>query len=92
MPEIYWYSKNFDQEDEPMTADCFEENFTYHAPFGDQAKHYAQIRAGARVFAEYIAEIAPESEERTLALRKVQEAVFWAISSIAINEVDLEGS
>lgn len=73
-----------------MRADSFEENFTYHAPFGNQAERYGQIRAAARVFAEYIAERTPISDERTLALRKIQEAVFWANASIAVNEVDLE--
>ena len=69
-----------------MKADCFDENFTYHAPAGDQAERYGQIRAAARVFAEYIDETAPDSEEKTLALRKIQEAVFWANASIAVNE------
>jgi hypothetical protein len=91
MGKVYWYCKNFDQEVKKMRADCFEENFTYHAPFGDQPERYTQIRAAARVFAEYIAETAPDSEERTLALRKIQEAVFWANASIAVNEVDLGG-
>ena len=74
-----------------MKADCFEENFTYHKPFGNQAKRYESIRDAARVFAEYIAETAPDSEEKTLALRKIQEAVFWANASMAINEIDVGG-
>lgn len=73
-----------------MKANCFEENYTYHAPFGNQAERYGKIRAAARVFAEYIDKAAVGSEEKTLALRKIQEAVFWANASIAINEVDLE--
>lgn len=69
-----------------MKADCFDENFTYHAPFGDQTKRYEKIRAGARTFAELVNSLGPDSEEKTLAIRKIQEAVFWANASIAINE------
>ena len=88
---VYWYCRDSNQEDGKMKADCFEENFVYHAPFGDQTERYGMIRDGARTFAELVNALGPDSEEKTLALRKIQEVAFWANASIAINETDLDG-
>lgn len=60
--------------------------FTYHAPHGDQAKRYERLRAGGRRLAELVNELAPESGEKTLAIRRVQEAVMYANAAIACNE------
>lgn len=60
--------------------------FTYHAPHGSQVDRYALLRTHAREFAGMIAQLAPESTEQTLAIRKVQEAVMFANAAIAINE------
>lgn len=63
-----------------------KDRFTYHPPKEDQPKRYEQIRVNALEFAELIAELCPESRERTIAINKVDEAVFWANASIARNE------
>lgn len=60
--------------------------FTYHPPFGDQVKRYQLIREDGRLMAETIAGAAPASPERSTALAKVREAVFWANAAIACNE------
>jgi hypothetical protein len=60
--------------------------FTYHSPFGDQPQRYVNIREHARDLALIIVRDCPASPERTLALRKLQEAVMFANASIAINE------
>lgn len=60
--------------------------FTYHPPFGDQAKRYETMRAVGKLLAETIMKLTPGSAEQTLAVRRVQEAVMWANASIACNE------
>lgn len=61
--------------------------FTYHPP-KDQAQQekYNTITKGFRLFAELIQALCPESPEKTIALRKLQESRMWANASIAINE------
>ncbi len=68
------------------TAGRIDEDFTYHAPKGDQPARYEAIRAAARDFAHLINQLAPPSREQSLALTKLEEAVMWANAGIARNE------
>jgi hypothetical protein len=63
-----------------------DKRFTYHAPKGDQPERYVSLRNKARELAEMIVSLCPESRERSLALTKVEESVFWANASIARRE------
>lgn len=63
-----------------------ENNFTYHKPWGNQPERYQQLRDNARAYAEQIMLQVPPSRERSLALTKLEEAVFWANAGIARNE------
>ena len=63
-----------------------ENDFVYHAPFGDQAVRYENIRNAAKKLAKYFAASCPESRELSLALTNLEQAVFWANASIARNE------
>lgn len=63
-----------------------EKAFTYHAPKGDQAQRYENLRAEAKVLAVKIDAVCPASREKSLALTKLEEAVMWANASIARNE------
>lgn len=68
------------------TKEILEQNFTYHPPKDDkQVKQYEQIRNRAKVFALFILENTPTSREQTIALKSLEEAVFWANASIARN-------
>ncbi len=60
--------------------------FTYHPVKDDQAERYEEIRNCAKSFAHLIDANCPNSPEKTLAIRKLQEAVMYANASIAINE------
>lgn len=60
--------------------------FTYHAPKGDQAERYVEIRATAHAFALGLSQTCPESRELSLALTKMEEVVFWANAAIARRE------
>jgi hypothetical protein len=58
--------------------------FSYHAPTGPaQVETYQAIREGGKTFAKLIDEYAPDGPEKTLAIRKIQEAVMWANAGIA---------
>lgn len=63
-----------------------ENNFTYHAPKGDQAVRYGTIREAAKILAELLDDNCPPSRELSLAMTKLEEVVFWANASIARNE------
>ena len=62
-----------------------ESSFTYHPVSKDQMQRNVEIMSSAKMLALLIEAHCPPSSERTLALRKLQECVMWANSSIAIN-------
>jgi hypothetical protein len=57
--------------------------FTYHAPKEGQSILYETIRAEAKEFAAFLLINCPDSRELSLALTKIEEAVFWANAAIA---------
>lgn len=59
--------------------------FTYHQPTAEQAAKYEALREAGKVFAEKIAELCPDSADRSASLRQVREAVYSANASIACN-------
>lgn len=63
-----------------------ENNFTYHAPKGDQSERYILIRETAKNLAYIIDSDCPNSREKSLAMTKLEECVMWANASIARNE------
>ena len=69
-----------------MTKDQIDNIFTYHAPKGDQQERYVAIREAAKVFANTLNDLCPESREKSISLTKLQECVQMANASIAINE------
>jgi len=60
-------------------------NFTYHQPKEGQPEKYEKMRENAKYLAHLILELTPESREQSLALTKLEEAVFWANAAIARN-------
>ena len=63
-----------------------DNNFTYHPPKGTQQERYENLRAMAKVLATDIMENSKESREQSLAITKLEEAIFWANAAIARNE------
>jgi hypothetical protein len=57
--------------------------FTYHAPTEDQVEKYQMIRNIAHSYATYLNEECPDGREKTLAMTKLEEVVFWANAAIA---------
>lgn len=63
--------------------DAIENLFTYHAPSEEQKQLYLDIRSKAMELARVIDRCCPASPDRTVAIRKVREAVMVANASIA---------
>lgn len=65
-----------------------ENRFTYHPPKEGQPEIYERIRFAGMGFALLIDQHAPESRELSLAITKIEEAVFWANAAIARGPVE----
>jgi hypothetical protein len=63
-----------------------ENIFSYHPAKGDQGQRYDSNRTACLLAAQVIDQNCPDSPEKTLAIRKLQEAMFYANAAIAINE------
>jgi hypothetical protein len=59
------------------------DDFTYHAPKGNQPGQYEEIRTAGKKFALLVAQLCPNSREQSLALTKIEEAVMWANAGVA---------
>jgi hypothetical protein len=66
-----------------MTNEQIENWFTYHPPSKTDLVAYEKLRNAAKVFANAINDICPDSADKTVAIRKVREAVMIANASIA---------
>ena len=62
-----------------------ENNFTYHTPKEGQPEKYQSLRNQAKELAYLIDELVPNSREKSLAMTKLEEAIFWANAGIARN-------
>ena len=69
-----------------MSEHNIENNFTYHKPFGDQPERYEALRGKAKELAYLLDKSCPASREKSLAMTKLEESIFWANASIARNE------
>lgn len=63
-----------------------ENRFTYHPPKEGQPEKYTKLREKAKELAYMVDELCPNSREKSLALTKLEEMVFYANASIARNE------
>ena len=57
--------------------------FTYHAPDEDKISRHAAIRQQTLQLAMTFDQLAPESREKSLAITKLEEAVYWLNAAIA---------
>jgi hypothetical protein len=70
-----------------IQAEDLLNRFTYHGPKSeDQVQRYAAMRGEAGSLALKIVKGTPASREQSLAITKLEEAVFWANAAIARNE------
>jgi hypothetical protein len=68
-----------------MTNEELVNQYTYHAPGDKKIIQHANIRGNIYSVAKSVLETVPEGRERSLALTKLEEAMFWANAAIARN-------
>jgi hypothetical protein len=68
-----------------MTDFELEHRFTYHPPKDGQPVMYEAIRDAAFEYAKLINVLVPDSREKSLALTKLDEVVYWSNAGIARN-------
>lgn len=67
-----------------MTPDDLENRFTYHPPVDEKRAYQHQlVREMCRETAEFFTETLPEGREQSLAVTKLEEAMFWANAALA---------
>lgn len=66
-----------------MDIPDLENRFTYHSPDDEDIDKYQLIRGIAKDFAFLLTQHVPEGRELEIAVRKLEEAVFWANAGIA---------
>ncbi len=69
-----------------MNNEEIDRRFSYHAPKGDQAARYENLRSYGRELAVHINTLCPDSREKSLAITALEEAIMWANASIARRE------
>lgn len=62
--------------------------FYHHPPKGDQGERYGEMRHMHLVLAQHVVKATPPSREQSLAITKIEEAMFWANAAIARNETE----
>jgi hypothetical protein len=70
----------------PQEEENLKNQFTYHAPKGDQVERYALINDAAYNFARVVLENTPGCADQSAAIRQIREARMTANSAIACNE------
>ena len=63
----------------------FDHVFAYHQPTADQVVSYAELRQKGKELAQLIEKLCPASADRTVAIRKIREALMVANAAIALD-------
>jgi hypothetical protein len=61
--------------------------FAYHPPSSEQVKsNHERVRGACLLLATSLEQLIPDGREKSLAMTKVEEAMFWANAAIARNQ------
>lgn len=67
-----------------MSIPDLENRFRYHPPQTEQRRQaHETVRSGLLTTAERLDELLPDGREKSLAITKLEEAMFWANASLA---------
>lgn len=66
-----------------MDTERLRHDFDYHAPDAEKVKKHEALRYCLRLAAEDIDKTVPDCREKSLAITKVEEAMFWANAALA---------
>lgn len=68
----------------PATSADIDNRFSYHPATTDETKaKHEQVRELCKSLADELDEMLPPSREKSLAITKLEEAMFWANAGIA---------
>lgn len=67
----------------PIDAAEIERRFTHHTPAAAQAFTHGAIRERFKTLATELAEVLPESREKSLAFTELESSSFWAHAAVA---------
>jgi hypothetical protein len=73
-----------------IDADEIDNRFGYHPVNDVTIGLHQQVRAAAIEFGNLLAELLPESREKSLAFTELQTCTMWAGAAIACNLAELE--
>jgi hypothetical protein len=73
-----------------ITLEYMNRSLTNIRPLDDTIGKIEELRVNAKDYAAAIFEYVPESPERTLACRALEESVMWAVKAMCIHEVPTE--
>ncbi len=60
-----------------------EHRFTYHPPTTEQQACYVAIRDTAKMLADILNQVCPDSREKSVAFTKLDEVVMWGNAAVA---------
>jgi hypothetical protein len=67
-----------------MTPEDLTNRFIHHPPVDDHRAHqHALVRENCLEIAEWFLDALPEGREQSLAVTKLEEAMFWANAALA---------
>lgn len=70
------------------TADGVKRSLTNVRPSDDAIRQIEQFREGAKMLVTILFATVPESPDRTIAIRKLEECVMWGVKAICLNDPD----
>lgn len=68
-----------------MTPSEMDRRFDYHPPKDGGIRH-SEIRARVRNLADELDDMLPEGYEKSVAITKLEEALFWSNAAVARNQ------
>jgi hypothetical protein len=71
-----------------MDSTDLDNRFEYHAPDDEKRQLHEGTRTACRALAEQLNGNLPEGREKSLAITKLEEVMFWSNAAIARNGVE----
>ena len=70
-----------------MVSRDIDNRFSYHSPATEEKKNlHTSIRVNCALLAHTINDKVPEGREKSLAITKLEEVMFWANAAVARSE------
>ena len=64
-------------------SEDLDRRFNYHAPDTERVQLHEQAREQLKLVAHFVESRVPDGREKSLALTKLEEAMFWTNAAIA---------